>query len=142
MTSDTLYTVAADLVLTLHVGIVAFNIVGLLVVLLGGALGWRWVRNGWFRLAHLLCIAVIVGQAWLGIICPLTTLEQWLRAQAGEVVYAGSFIAHWLDELLYYDAPWWVFTAAYTVFGALVVLSWLWVRPAPLRAPSAGAAPD
>lgn len=128
------YRLLADLVLTLHVGFVVFVVVGLVLILAGGALGWRWVRGRRFRLAHLAAIGIVVAQAWLGVLCPLTTLEMALRRRAGDAAYAGSFIAHWLEELLYFDAPAWVFTLCYTAFGLLVVASWLWVRPrAPLR---------
>ena len=62
-------------------------------------------------------------------ICPLTTVEMALRARAGDATYTGSFIAHWLESLLYYQAPAWVFAACYTAFGAIVFGSWFWVRP-------------
>ena len=127
------WRVAADLLLLVHSLFVAFVVVALLLILAGKLLGWAWVRNPWFRLAHLAAIGVVVLQAWLGIICPLTTWEMALRARAGDAVYAGAFVAHWLESLLYYQAPPWVFTLAYTVFGALVVLCWFWVRPRPLR---------
>ena len=52
-----------------------------------------------------------------------------LRAQAGEAIYSGAFIAHWVESLLYYRAPGWVFALVYTLFGLLVVLSWFLVRP-------------
>ena len=102
---------------------------GLVLILVGKPLGWTWVRNRWFRIAHLVAIGIVVLQAWLGRICPLTILEMWLRRQAGDVTYAGSFISHWMESMLYYRAPAWVFTLAYTLFAALVVLAWFWVRP-------------
>lgn len=40
-----------------------------------------------------------------------------------------ALIAHWLQTLLYYDAPAWVFVVCYTLFGLLVVGSWFSVRP-------------
>lgn len=126
---------AADAVLLAHVLFVAFVILGLACVLAGGAMGWRWVRNPWFRTAHLAGIGIVVLQSWFGMICPLTTWEMALRRQAGEAVYAGSFVAHWLERLLYFHAPAWVFAVVYTAFGVLVVLSWFWVRPRPFRRP-------
>jgi hypothetical protein len=123
------YRIAADLLLGLHVLFVAFVLLGLVLILAGRPLLWQWVRNRWFRLAHLAAIGVVVLQSWLGIICPLTTWEMALRERAGDAVYSGGFIAHWLEQLLYFEAPAWVFTAAYSVFGALVVFSWFWVRP-------------
>jgi hypothetical protein len=74
-------------------------------------------------------VAVVVIQSWLAVICPLTTLEMIFRNRAGDAVYPGSFIGHWLERLLYYEAPSWVFVMCYTAFGTLVFVSWFWVRP-------------
>lgn len=123
----------ADLVLIVHVSFVAFVVVGLLLILIGGVCAWSWVRNPWFRLAHLAGIALVVVQAWLGIVCPLTTLEMWLRELGGDETYSGTFIAHWLQKLLYYQAAPWVFAVAYTLFGLAVVASWVKVRPRAFR---------
>src|SRR5690606_7653277 len=108
------YRIAADAVLLVHVGFVAFVLLGLLCILAGGALRWRWVRNPWFRLLHLVAIGIVVLQSWLGVLCPLTTLEMALRQKAGEATYSGSFIAHWLNSLLYIEAPMWMFVVANT----------------------------
>ena len=128
--SDTLlYRLLADLILILHFAFVVFVIGGLVLVLLGGAFGWRWVRNPWFRLAHLLAIGIVVAQAWLGVLCPLTSMEMALRLRAADSAYPGSFIAHRVSALLYYELPSWVFTVSYTAFGLLIVMSWFRVRP-------------
>ena len=127
------YRLAADLILVAHTGIVLFIVVGLVLILAGGIRGWSWVRNPVFRLAHLAAISVVVLQAWLGMICPLTTLEMWLRTKAGDAVYPGAFIAHWAQQILYYEAPAWVFALCYTIFGALVLASWFRIRPHPIR---------
>jgi hypothetical protein len=120
---------AADAVLLLHFLFVIYVVLGLILIVAGGLLRWSWVRNWWFRISHLAAIGVVVLQAWLGMICPLTTLEMSLRREAGDASYSGAFIAHWIDTVLYYQAPAWVFALCYTVFGAVVVLSWFWVRP-------------
>ena len=122
------FLILADLVLFSHILVVIFVVFGLVVTCVGGLLGWSWVKNRIFRGLHLLAIAVVVAQAWLGVVCPLTTLEMWLRAQGGGQTYSGSFISHWMQSLLYYDAPAYVFTLAYTAFGLLVLLS-LWLIP-------------
>lgn len=114
----------ADVALVTHVLFVAFVIVGLIVTVVGGFRKWIWIRNPWFRITHLASIGFVVAQAYAGLICPLTTLEMWLRKIGGESHYEGSFIKHWLHELLYYDAPEWVFVAAYSLFGLLVVVAW------------------
>jgi polyferredoxin len=103
---------------------VVFVVGGLLLVVAGNLAHWHWVNALWFRIAHLAAIAVVAAQAWLGVVCPLTTLEMWLRGQAQQPTYRESFLEHWLSRLLYYDAPAWVFVAAYTLFGIAVVASW------------------
>lgn len=133
MEEGVLYSLAADLILVTHSLFVVFVIFGLAFVLLGKLRSWSWVRNPWFRSVHLTCIAVVVIQSWLGAVCPLTTWEMTLRERAGDATYSGSFVAHWLGSLLYYRAPGWVFAAAYTFFGVLVVAAWYWVRPYPFR---------
>ncbi|MBT8446820.1 MAG: DUF2784 domain-containing protein [Gammaproteobacteria bacterium] len=132
------WRLAADALLLVHALFVVFVVIGLLLILLGGARRWRWVRNPWFRAAHLAAIAFVVLQAWLGRICPLTLWENALHARAGDAVYTGSFIARHVEALLYYDAPPWVFTVTYSVFGVLVAAAWWWVRPRPLTTLSAG----
>ena len=118
------YQLLADAVLVLHLGVVVFIVAGLVLVLVGNARGWQWVNGRGFRLAHLGAIVYVAAQAWLGRLCPLTTLEQWLRRQAGSAAYEGSFVEHWVQRMLYYDAPPWVFTVAYTAFGLLVLVAW------------------
>jgi hypothetical protein len=122
---------AADIILVLHVLFVAFVVAGLLFIFIGKTRGWPWVRNPWFRVAHLAAIGGVTLESWFGVICPLTTWEKMLRSQAGEVVYTGSFLSHVLETILYYRAPMWVFTVCYTMFGAIVLASWIWVRPRP-----------
>lgn len=129
METGFLYLLAADLLLIGHALFVAFVVFGLVLILIGKPLDWAWVRNPWFRLAHLAAIGIVALQSWLGVICPLTTLEMTLRDRADDVVYSGSFISHWLESLLYYRAPAWVFTICYTVFAALIVITWFWIRP-------------
>jgi hypothetical protein len=123
------YLLAADAVLLLHVLFVAFVVAGLLLILAGRLLSWDWVRNWWFRVIHLGAIGIVVLQAWLGVICPLTRLEMYLRDKAGDTTYAGSFVSHWLEAILYYRAPAWIFAVVYTLFAIVVVMSWVWVRP-------------
>lgn len=127
------YLFAADLMLFLHLSFVAFVIVGLLLIVAGGLRGWDWVRNPWFRTAHLAAIGVVVLQSWFGVVCPLTTIEMTLRARAGDAIYEGTFISHWMESILYYRAPPWVFAASYTAFGAFVAASWFRVRPRGFR---------
>jgi hypothetical protein len=119
----------ADAILVVHVGIVAFVVLGALAIGMGGWRGWPWVRGLRWRLAHLLLMGFIALQAWLGALCPLTVWEQALRRHAGQTVYDESFIEHWLARLIFFDAPWWAFVFAYSAFAALVLLAWFKVPP-------------
>ena len=127
------FRLLGDAVLALHVAIAAFVLLGLIVVVVGNLRRWAWVNQMWFRLAHLAAIAVVVAESWFGMVCPLTTLEMWLRAKGGGPTYAGSFIEHWLQYLLYYNAPTWVFTLGYSLFALAVLATW-WLFP-PRRKP-------
>ena len=100
-----------------------------MVVVAGNLRGWHWVNGRAFRLAHLAAIAVVVIQAWLGQLCPLTTLESWLRAQAGLASYTKSFIEYWVQRIIFHEAPFWVFTLTYSVFGLLVLVAWWYFPP-------------
>lgn len=131
--SNQTYHYLANAVLLAHVGVVLFIVAGLILILVGGHSGWRWVRNFWFRVFHLGAIACVAAESWLGIVCPLTTLEQWAQEQGGVQSYRGDFIAFWLGKLLFYQAPPWVFIVVYSLFGLLVVVGWLLVRPDGLR---------
>jgi hypothetical protein len=124
------YQVLADAVLVVHVGIVLFVVAGFVLVVAGNVRQWGWVNHLWFRLAHLAAIAVVVAESWIGITCPLTTMEMWLRARGGVSTYSGGFVEYWLQRVLYYDAPPWVFTVGYTLFGLLVAATWWYFPPA------------
>jgi len=117
----------ADLVLFLHVGYVVFVVGGLALIWLGVGRHWRWVRGFWFRVLHLAAVSLVAVEAVLGIVCPLTALEDWLRsAQLDE-----DLIVHWVRSLLFWDFPLWVFTVAYVVTTLVTVLTWWRWPPAP-----------
>jgi hypothetical protein len=136
-----LYRILADLVVAIHFSYVAFVGFGMLAILAGLALGWRWVRNPWFRIAHLVAIIIVAAQALAGVICPLTILENALRRHAGEATYPGSFIGYWAHRLTFYEAPTWVFTLVYALFG-LAVLATMVLAPPHWPARQAKAAVD
>lgn len=123
------YRLLADFVLVVHVSYVAFVVFGLLFVLAGHLRKWPWVRNLWFRTAHLASIAIVVGESWCDITCPLTVWESRFRRAAGESGYRGDFIAGLLHDTLFIEAPPWVFTMVYSLFGLLVLLTLFLVPP-------------
>jgi polyferredoxin len=115
----------ADSVLVFHFLIAGFVVLGLIFVWIGALAGWAWVRNPWFRYAHLAAIALVAAEALLGFACPLTVWEDLLRGGAR----ADSFVGRWVQRLLYYNAPEWVFTTLYAAWAAATLLTLRFVPP-------------
>ncbi len=139
MSESQIYQLLANVVLVLHLGVVLFVIGGLLVVIVGNLCGWRWVNRLWFRVAHLAAIGIVVAESWFGIMCPLTALESWLLSKAGASPSNQGFVQYWVEYFLYYEAPIWVFTLAYTAFGIVVAAAWWYFPPErKKRKPNAG----
>ena len=111
----------ADLVFLAHALVVLFNVGGLLVIVIGAPLGWAWVRHRAFRIAHVWLMAFVTVEAILGMTCPLTLLEDWLRGVATEQ----SFVQRWVSALIYWNGPPWVFALLYVVFLLAIVAAWL-----------------
>jgi hypothetical protein len=118
-------SLAADALLVAHFAIAAFVVGGLVLVWVGAAASWAWVRNPWFRYAHLGAIAFVAVEALLGYACPLTLWEDLLRGG----VRPESFIGRWVYRLLYYRAPEWVFTTAYGLWAAATVVTLIFLPP-------------
>jgi hypothetical protein len=118
------HSLAADALLVLHFAFVVFVVAGLVLVWVGAAAGWEWVRNPWFRYAHVAAIAFVALEALLGYACPLTVWEDLLRGG----VRPESFVGRWVYWVLYYRAPEWVFAALYAAW-ALATLATLKLVP-------------
>jgi Protein of Unknown function (DUF2784) len=122
----------ADGVLLFHAAYVAYVVFGLAAIVLGIALDWNWVRNFWFRASHLAAIALVMAESIVGLACPLTTLENRLRMAAGERGYRAGCVAHWVQPLIFFDFPQWVFTIGYVAF-ATIVAGVFWLAPPDLN---------
>jgi hypothetical protein len=123
-----LWLFAADLVTLIHAAYVAVVVLGFVAILIGWAAGLHWVRNGYFRVVHVAMILLVCCEALVGTTCPLTVWENMLRVKGGESGYSRDFVGYWLDSLIFYQAPPWVFTTAYLTFGAVVILAF-WLVP-------------
>src|SRR6476659_5973287 len=119
----------ADAILVVHFLIVLFNVGGLVVVWIGAALGWSWIRNPWFRYLHLASMGFVAAEALLGIACPLTVWEDALRGGARPESFVGRLV-RWL---MFYQAPECAFATAYVAW-ALATLATLRLVPPRRRA--------
>jgi hypothetical protein len=119
----------ADVIAIIHLGYVVFVILGFILIVMGIVLKWKWIRNLWFRIAHLVAIAGVALEAILGINCPLTVLEFSLRYGVSPSERRVSFVGDIIDSVLYYDAPAWVFTIIYVGFASLVAITFIMAPP-------------
>ena len=118
------YATAADLVVAFHTAYVGFVVVGQLLIVIGLLCRWRWVRNPWFRVIHLLAIGVVASEAVCGVTCPLTLWERDLRALAGQGVN-DSAIGWFFNAILFFNMPRQFFTWIHISFGAIVLGTFL-----------------
>src|SRR5437899_2675295 len=113
-----------DAVLALHLAVIAFNLLGLIAIVVGAARQWTWVRIRWWRALHVASWAVVAGQALLGRACFLTLWQDQLTGVRGEP----PLIMRWVNSLIYWPLPIWVFGAIYVALFALVIALW-WLAP-------------
>ena len=126
MSAESGYQLLADAILTVHFSVVLFVGLGLIAGILFLLAGWpAWAGNRTFIYIHISVVAVSFKQTWVGVLCPLTTIEGQLRRLAGQSAYDQSFVQYWLQRLLYYQAEPWVFTAFYTAFGVVALVVWI-----------------
>ena len=104
--------VLVTVILVVHFGYLAF-------VVLGGFLAWRWPRMFYVHL-----VAAAWGLAVVGIplTCPLTTVENWARRQAGQTQQTSGFIDRYIEGALYPERYTLLLQAG---VGVMVVGSWV-----------------
>ena len=86
-----IYKLLADIILLIHFAFLLFTVFG----------GFLLIRWKWLWKLHLPTVVwgfLIQYFMWM---CPLTTLEKYLRMQSGETVYSESFIEHYISSILY-----------------------------------------
>ena len=103
------YEILADSLAAIHLGYLAYVVLGQVAILIGWPLHWRWIRNPWFRISHLAMILIVAAEAVVDYECPFTTWERNLRVQIGQIrvdpergkVEEVSFVAEILRSVLY-----------------------------------------
>lgn len=128
------YALLADVILVVHFAFVLFVLLGLINIYLGKLLNWSWVRNRKFRITHLGAIGFVAFETIIGMVCPLTTWEYKLRLKAGQVMPEDySFVAYYVNKLLFFEGPTWVFTTCYIIIFIAIACSWWVVKPNPKK---------
>lgn len=119
------YSLAADLVVIFHLIFAGFVIFGFFALVVGSIFGWAWTYRKRFRIGQLLCVVFVASEALFGVTCPLTALENQLLRAAGRSGYDRSFAGQLANQLLFYDAPEWVFSLIYVTLAFFSLLAFL-----------------
>ena len=122
----------AAVVLAVHLVVINFNLFGLVVVPVGAAFGWRFVRIRWWRLLHLASMVVVALQALAGQACFLTV---WQDQLSGGVGHPPPLIMTFINRLVFWPLPLWVFTVIYLLTCLYCLALWRLVPPAPRGVP-------
>lgn len=115
----------ASLVLAVHVGVIAFNLFGIVAIPLGAWRGWAFVRIAWWRMLHVASLAAVAAQAALGRDCFLTL---WQDALLGARGAQPPLIMRWVNSVVFWPVPLWVFAVGYVAIF-VYVLALLWLVP-------------
>ncbi|KHD88017.1 MAG: hypothetical protein OM95_10845 [Bdellovibrio sp. ArHS] len=120
----------ADFVLYCHFLYVFTILIPIPLIVIGGWLDWKWVRNLWLRRIHLAMIGIVVVESVFGIACPLTVWEEHLRGVVDEPThYESGFVAQWISKILFQDFEPWVFITIYLLGAAVITGLYLKVPP-------------
>ena len=84
------YRLLADVVVVIHLGFIVF-------VAVGALLAWRWPGA---LVLHVPSVAWALASVTVGLTCPLTVVETFLRGRAGEG-YGGGFVDHYVEGVVY-----------------------------------------
>jgi hypothetical protein len=130
MSESVYYGLLADVVVTIHLAYVAYVVVGQVLIVIAAPFRWQWARNPWFRLTHLLAIAIVAYEAVMGIRCPLTVWEEQLRELAGQPFDSGqTFLGRLFHDLLFYEGSPDIFFTTLYISMFVVVLQGIIMYP-------------
>jgi len=128
MTADLLAALAL-VVLAVHVAVIAFNVLGLIAIPLGGLPDWRFVRVFWWRALHLALLAVPALQALFGRTCFLTLWQAMLEQEVGARASQEPLIARLVESVIFWPLPIWFFAALYVAIWIYALALWWLVPP-------------
>lgn len=114
-----------EIVLAFHLLVIGFNIFGLIAIPIGAGRQWQFVRRQWFRLLHLGSLTLVLVQALAGRACFITIWQDHLALTGGG---HEPLIMRWVNSLIFWPLPMWVFTVAYCLIW-LYALALMWIVP-------------
>ncbi len=128
MDAHLLSTLASGM-LFLHFGVVLFNVLGLIVIPLGGWRGWSFVRIFWLRALHLASLALVAFQALAGRACFLTLWQNDLVRLSGGNGNEPPLIERLVTRAIFWPLPFWAFVVLYAAAFVGTLALWRLVPP-------------
>ena len=110
----------ADIVLFFHFCIVVFITFGFVLIPIGYNFNWIWIKNKKLRLLHFGMMIFVTFETILGLSCPLTVLENYLRGFNENQL----FLSRWITEVIYCDFPSEFFLILYCLCLGWTFLIW------------------
>ena len=124
------YLLAADVILLIHFLFVAFVVLGFIFIWIGYFTKQKFARNAKFRICHIVTMGIVLCESLIGMICPLTEWENYLRVRGGQdQVYETSFMKEWLHKIMFFDFSELTFVIVYALFFALILLTFRVIPP-------------
>jgi len=118
------YLLAADVILLIHFVFVAFVVLGFISIWIGYFTKQKFVRNAKFRICHILAMGIVLCESLVGMLCPLTEWENYLRVKGGQgQVYETSFMKEWIHKIMFFDFSELTFVIVYALFFVLILLT-------------------
>ena len=117
--------ILSEIVLLLHFSIFLFMILSFILIPYGYYQNWEWVKNIYFRSIHLILMGIILIETILGFMCPLTILENFLRADK-KIDNIFSKIIH---QIMYWDFTNYQFIILYLLSLSYIIFLWFSFRP-------------
>jgi len=127
--STTFLLALADAVLLLHLGVIVFNIFGIIVIPLGAWRRWRFVRVFWWRALHVGILAVVALQALLNRLCFLSNWHADLVQLAGGRTSNAPAVAAFVSRLIFWPLPPLAFVVLYVAVCLYTLALWRLVPP-------------
>ena len=115
----------SEIVLLFHFCIFLFMILSFFLIPLGYYQEWKWVKNKYYRLIHLVLMGIIFIETILGFMCPLTILENFLRND----IEINNKITQIIHQIMYWDLPTYQFIILYLLSLLYLIFLWCFFKP-------------
>ena len=118
-----MYRALTEVTIIVHLAFIVFVVAGGIVAR----------RRWWLTIAHLVALSwAVFAELSPGIVCPLTTFENFFAVRAGITSYSGDFVAHYLVPVIYQEGlpMYWQYLLTVLVIGfnVFIYASLLWRR--------------